>query len=88
MNTKKISNFKVFFAIILSILSLALAQSIAILIAELLVKIGIPSLVSNLFMGFLYVSIVMVELKFTCENLLKSNLEEYKILPAKFSLKY
>ncbi|WP_300408625.1 CPBP family intramembrane metalloprotease [Lagierella sp.] len=88
MNTKTLSSWKIVLGIILAILSLIIGQTIAILFAEICLKMGIADWISNLLMSFIYVGVVMLELYFLSKILFKSDLKDFKILPIKPSLRY
>lgn len=82
---KKISTAKAIAAILLAVVILAAAQSIAILIGGLPSMLGAPDAIGNLIIGILYPLLAFLGVKVLCAKLLKLPLAECKL--PRFSLK-
>lgn len=76
---KEGSNKQVILGIILSILILAISQGIAITLAQLVVKIGIPEALGNVLAGILYPLVTYLGVFYLCKKILKVSLETLRI---------
>ena len=88
MTEKHLSKYQVVGGIFLSIVCLVIAQLAAIGVGRIIVKIGIPNAVANIFTGVISIVLILINLKVLIENVLKSTLNEYRICPTNMKLKY
>ncbi|MBL7574382.1 hypothetical protein SAMN00017477_2059 [Peptoniphilus asaccharolyticus DSM 20463] len=88
MTQKQLSKYQVAGGIFLSIVCLVIAQLAAIGVGRIIVKIGIPNAVANIFTGVISIALILINLKILIEKVLKSNLNEYRIYPTNMKLKY
>lgn len=88
MTQKQLSKYQVAGGIFLSIICLVIAQLAAIGVGRIIVKIGIPNAVANIFTGVISIALILINLKILIEKVLKSNLNEYRIYPTNMKLKY
>ncbi len=85
MSEKKIGTGKTIAAILLAIVILVIAQSLATVVGSIPVMIGAPEAVGNVIAGVLYPVLAFFGVKLLCEKILKLSLEECKL--SQFSLK-
>lgn len=88
MTEKHLSKYQVVGGIFLSIVCLVIAQLAAIGVGRIIVKIGIPNAVANIFTGVISIVLILINLKVLIEKVLKSTLNEYRICPTNMKLKY
>ncbi|EGY80723.1 CPBP family intramembrane glutamic endopeptidase [Peptoniphilus indolicus] len=88
MTEKHLSKYQVVGGIFLSIVCLVIAQLAAIGVGRIVVKIGIPNAVANIFTGVISIVLILINLKVLIEKVLKSTLNEYRICPTNMKLKY
>lgn len=84
-NKKKVSTGKAIAAILLAIVILIVAQSLASMLGSIPVMIGAPEAVGNVIAGILYPILTFFGVKFLSTKILKLPLEECRI--SKFSVK-
>ena len=85
LNNSKISTGKTLVGIVLAIVIMVAAQTLANIIATLPVLIGLPIAVGNVLVGILYAVFTFIGVKWLCTKRLGLSLEECKV--PKFSLK-
>lgn len=88
MTEKHLSKYQVVGGIFLSIVCLVIAQLAAIGVGRIIVKIGIPNAVANIFTGVISIVLILINLKVLIEKVLRSTLNEYRICPTNMKLKY
>ena len=85
LNNSKISTGKTLVGIVLAIVIMVAAQTLANIIATLPILIGVPIAVGNVLVGILYAVFTVIGVKWLCTKRLGFSLEECKV--PKFSLK-
>ena len=66
-----LSTAKAVLGIILSIAILAIAQSLAFVISEFLLNLGVPGAICNVIAGVLYVALALAGITLLCKKILK-----------------
>lgn len=81
--SKKLSTRKVILTICAAILSLIVAQSVALLVGNLLVKLSLPTAVGNAAAGLLSPAFTLILIQLYCTKALKMNLSDFGITKPK-----
>lgn len=74
-----LSTAKTVLGIILSIAILAIAQTLAFVISEFLLNLGVPGAICNVIAGVLYVVLALAEITLLCKKILKVDMSEMRI---------
>lgn len=74
-----LSTAKAVLGIILSIAILAIAQTLAFVISEFLLNLGVPGAICNVIAGVLYVALALAGITLLCKKILKVDMSEMRI---------